>query len=266
MADPATGQQLEIQTEPAGTTPAVAAQSPSLDAVTSEFNRRFGTLDDRLNTVVQYIASKETQPQPQPPPQTQSQDPMDQLWQRAQQGDKQAFDQWVTTRTQQTIQQNQAYQADENITDGQLKILLQRYPALNDATNPLTQAANLAFQLMTRNGKPANKATLLDAAKTAIADRPDLVAQMHVSAVRERSRQGSMRQGQMGAGYRDAEPGQLPAGRKLQVSPESMKLAKRMGIDTPEKALKAKQRFLERQESGQSSLGAVAAFVREDEF
>jgi hypothetical protein len=264
MADPDTPEQLELQATTAGTPPAVAAPAaPSMDAVTAEFNRRFGTLDDRLNTVVQYIASREQQQAPAPPPQPPSQDPMDQLWQRAQQGDKQAFDTWVTARTQQTLAQQQAVQNDEAITDGQLRILLQRYPALNDATNPLTQAANLAFQLMTRHGKPATKATLLDAAKTAIADRPDLVAQMHASTARERSRQGTIRQGQMGAGYRDSEPGQLPAGRKLSVSPESQQLAKRMGVKDP---LKAKQNFLKRQEDGQSSLGAVAAFVREDEF
>ena len=194
---------------------------------------------------------------------------MDQLWQRAQQGDKQAFDQWVTARTDQRMAQNQQVQSQDAITNGQLQILIQKYPAFNDATNPLTQRANLAFQLMTRAGRPATKETLLDAAKTAIADSPDLVAQMHATTARERSRQGAIGrqgQGQMGASYRDSEPGHLPAGRKLQLSPESFKLAQRMGINTPEKALKAKQNFLKRQEDGQSSLGAVAAFVREDEF
>lgn len=275
MADPDTPEQLEIRTPEAagGTTPAVAASSgPNLDAVTAEFNRKFGTLDDRLNTVVQYIASRDQQPQvQQAPPPSGNQDPMDQLWQRAQQGDKQAFDQWVTTRAAQTVQQQQHAQNEENVINGQMRILLQRYPALNDATNPLTQKANLAFQLMTRNGRPANIATLLDATKTAIADSPELVTQMHASTARERARRGAVNQGQMGAGYRDAEPGQLPAGRKLQVSPDAMKLARRMGMQGDdktvyEKALKAKQRFLERQDHGLSQLGAVAAMVREDEF
>jgi hypothetical protein len=265
MAD--TPEQLEIKTEPAGTTPAAPVSSASpqaLEAISAEFNRRFGAMDDRLNTVVQYIASKE-QPPPPPPSSTDATDP---LWQRAQQGDKKAFDEWVGNKTRETIAEQQRWQSDESITDGQLNILLRRYPAFNDASHPLTQSANLAFQLMVKNGKPATKATLLDAAKTAIADRPEIVAQMHASTARERSRQGSVRvgQGQMGAGYREPEPGQLPSGRKPRLTPESFALAKRMGISTPERALKAKENFLKRQEEGQSSLGAVAAFVREDDF
>ncbi len=263
MPDEPTGQ-MEIPT-------AQPAQQPDpTERISREFNQRFGEINDRLNTLVTVVASQQVPQSPASPPGSPSTaspagSTDDELFAQAQQGNKAAFEEWTTRTADRRLNQRLQHQDSENLVDGQLRALMGKYPAFTDASHPLTQTANLAFELMKRRGMPANKATLLDAAKTAIADRPDLIVDMAAPVARERARRGSVSQASMtGASHRADSP--PPRGRQMGISEQEWKIAKRMGIENPEKARTAKERFLQRQESGLSSLGTVAAFVNDENF
>jgi len=158
-----------------------------------------------------------------------------------------------------------------------MQVLINKYPVLNDGNHELTKLAQEAYQTMVRNGEPANAKTLLDAAKTAIADRPDLVSNLYVqgSQARESARRNasqSAQSGQMGASTRYDAPRRNDA---VTVKPGEAALARRMlqqskhhpEEKTPEQRAKgAKERFLARQNSGESKLGAVSGFVNGEDF
>ena len=96
--------------------------------------------------------------------------------------------------------------------------------------------------------------------KTAIADRPDLVAELHTQGAR--AREGARRvsagnSGVTGATVRQDEPTQAGT---IRVSPEQAAIAKRMNIKDPAKAI---QNFIKRQETGESRFGAVASMAGE---
>ena len=81
---------------------------------------------------------------------------------------------------------------------------------------------------------------------------------------REGARRGaanSAQSGQTGTSLRRDEPRSREGA--VTVRPGEAAIAKRMGIKDPQKA---KERFLERQKSGQSALGAVSGFVHEEDF
>lgn len=264
MADP------ETETPTAATPPAVSPTEIE-ERLRKEFSQQFGGLKNELNTVVQYVASQAAAPattQGNPPPTpagatAESYD--DHLFKRAAGGDKDAFVEWTDRRADARIQQTLAYQSANDLIDGQLRALMQKYPVLTDASHPLTQTANLAYKLMTQRGYQPGKATLLDAAKTAIADRPDLVVDLMPATARERTRRTAVNSGMTGASHReDAPSGGTP--RQPRLSEPEWRLAQRMGFNDPKKAVEAKAKFLRRQEDGTSRLGAVAGYVNDEGF
>ena len=112
-----------------------------------------------------------------------------------------------------------------------------------------------ALDLLTQRGYPASQATYLEAVKTAIADRPDIVAELYTQGAR--AREGARRvsagnSGVTGATVRQDDPQQAGT---IRVTPEQAAIAKRMNIKDPAKAL---QNFVKRQETGESRFGAVA--------
>lgn len=267
MADPET----ETPTTPTGGTATAPSTADIEERLRKEFSQQFGGLKNELNTVVQYVASQAAAPataQGNPPPTpagatAESYD--DQLFKRAAAGDKDAFVEWTDRRADARINQTLAYQQANDLIDGQLRALMQKYPVLTDASHPLTQTANLAYRLMTQRGYQPGKATLLDAAKTAIADRPDLVAELVPQVARERSRRSAVNSGMTGASHReDAPSGGNP--REPKLSEPEWRLAQRMGFNDPKKARDAKARFMKRQEDGTSRLGAVAGYVSDEGF
>jgi hypothetical protein len=143
----------------------------------------------------------------------------------------------------------------QNLVEVQLAALAQKYPVLNDTSHPLTQKAQTAYQLLVNAGYPANRATLLEAAKTAIADSPELVSDIYSQGAqaREHARQSGVRTAQSGvtgATYRQ-DPAPRREGSVRDVSGPEADLARRMGIKDPKGA---KERFLKRQEAGQSTI------------
>lgn len=231
-----------------------------------EFDRKFGSIEQKLNAVVGYIAQQEAVKSQSPPPakgKSKAELTDEELWELAKAGDKEAFDAHQERKAAQTYSKLRGLEQHQQLVDGQMTILAQKYPVLRDANHPLTQTANQAYGLLVKRGYPANADTLRQATLTAIADRPELVTEMYsqVSNAREGARRVSAgNPGVTGASHRQDPPAQ---GSKMRVTPEELALARRMNVLDP---VKAKERFLQRRASGQSNLGAVGALVDDGEF
>jgi hypothetical protein len=252
--------EVSAVTEPVSSAP--GKPDRPVENLRGEFDRKFSKLQEQQAQMLQYLATLGRQPQtPQPVSKDVSDDD---LWALAQGGDRQAFELWTERKADKRIEQRLAGNNQQQLVENQLRTLTAKYPILNDPSNPLTQTAHQAYQLMVQNGYAANRATLLDAVKTAIAERPDIISDHYTQNARaaDQQRQSASRvaqSGQTGVSHR------APAINKdkLKISPEEEALAKRMGIKDP---LGAKKRFLERNEKGLSNLGAVGALVDQDGF
>src|SRR5262249_42519241 len=141
----------------------------------------------------------------------------------------------------------------------------QRYPVLNDTSHPLTQTVMAAYNLMVGRGYPAGKGTLREAMLQAIADRPDLVAEMQ-GRTPDAARVSAARRAQ--AGQTGATAGDVPQGgrqRTQQVSADQARLARQYGLN-PDKAAKAIERFKERRAQGISQVGQVGSMLDDGEI
>ena len=244
--------------------PAPAKPERSVENVRGEFERKFNKLQEQQTQMLHYLATLGRQPQAPPPPMSKDVSD-DDLWALAQGGDRQAFEMWTERKADKRIEQRLGANNQQQMVENQLRALTGKYPMLNDSSNPLTQTAHQAYQLLVQNGYPANRATLLDAVKTAIAERPDIVSESYTQTSRaaDQQRQSASRvaqAGQTGASHRAAP---VINKDKLKVSPAEEAMAARMGVKDP---LGAKKRFLERNEKGISQLGAVGALVDTDNF
>ena len=248
--------------------PAPVAAAPAerpVENLKGEFDRKFSKMQQQMDTLMQYIASQAPRP-PQAAPTNGATEPTDDdLWALAQQGDRHAFTALQQRTAQQVYRHQNTVNARAQMIQAQLHALMAKYPVLADQSHPLTQAANTAYQYLVQAGYPANTPeTALEAAKTAIADRPDLIAELHAagSIAREGVRQTVTTRAQSGVtppSVRQTPP--TPAGPKLREG--DLALATRMGIKDPSGA---KARFLQRQQEGQSSFGAVGQNVREEDL
>ncbi len=235
-----------------------------VDNAVAEFNRKFTKLQSQLDAVIQYTASQQparvSAPVSQPATVTD-----DDLWSLAQQGDRQAFNTLQERTADRRIQAVMGTQHRQQIVTSQLQALTHKYPVLNDGSHPLTQTVQRAYQIMTQQGYAPGPATLLEAAKTAIADSPDIVSELYTqgATVRDQVRQSATTRSQ--SGVMGASPRQDAAPRQATktASKEELALAKRMGIKD---IAGAKARFLQRQEDGISRLGAVGGLVNTEDL
>jgi hypothetical protein len=232
-----------------------------------EFGRRFGKLETQLQTMMSYIAAQQQAAVQRPQVQERATGtPTDEeLWSAAQTGDRPAFEEYQRRIARRELQAQQQTTGRQNLVEVQLSALSQKYPVLNDSSHPLTQKAQTAYQLLVNNGYPANRATLLEAAKTAVADSPDLVSEIYSqgSVAREHARQSGVRTAQSGVtgvSHRQTPSSQQP---RVTVNEVEGNLAARMlpynprrpDEKTPEqRAAGAKKRFLERQQAGLSTI------------
>ena len=266
-ASPAEGNVENTDVKAAGSSTAqgVTADSPTdgrtQDQMFRELQRRDQERQKQLDQVLAYLVSG--QQQRQAPAVERKAPPTDEeLWAQAQQGDRIAFEEYQGRIAERKIAQHAGVTRNAQVVNGQLNALVNKYPVLNNPQHPLAQTTQQAYQLLLQNGYPAGPATLLDAAKTAIAERPDLIAEQYAQAgnAREQSRQDGTRRassGQMGGTRQDA-----PRTAQTKVTPEQQALANRMGVKDPAGAV---ARFRKRQDAGQSSFGAVAAFIPEED-
>ena len=265
-ASSAAGEQPIDQTD--ATVTGAQGDDRPVQNVVAEFNRKFAKLTQQQETILQWIASQAVTTPPQPTRQAVNKaDVSDEdLWALAQQGDRQAFEMYQERIADRRIKQESVVQNRARLVQGQLAALMGKYPVLNNSQHPLTQYVNAAYQAYLQQGYPAGQETLLEAAKTAIADRPDLVAELHNAGAtaREGVRRSATQVAQ--SGVTGASHRQSPSSNNNQakvLTPDQRALAKRMGIKDPAKSV---ERFLQRQENGQSSLGGVRAFVNEEEL
>jgi hypothetical protein len=251
----------------AGTeTPEQASGQPGKYVSAGEFGRRFGKLETQLQTMMSYIATQQAAVQrPQVQERATGTPTDEELWSAAQTGDRPAFEEYQRRIARRELQAQQQTTGRQNLVEVQLSALSQKYPVLNDSSHPLTQKAQTAYQLLVNNGYPANRATLLEAAKTAVADSPDLVSEIYSqgSVAREHARQSGVRTAQSGVtgvSHRQTPSSQQP---RVTVNEVEGNLAARMlpynprrpDEKTPEqRAAGAKKRFLERQQAGLSTI------------
>jgi len=235
----------------------------------AEFRRKQEKTQQQLDAVLSWIA---TQAQPQQrqsytqPQQTQGQVSDEELLAAAQQGDVNASMLYQQRMLDRRLAERDQAMRKTQAVQGQLGALMRQYPVLNNPSHPLTQYVNQAYTVMVQQGYPAGQETLLDAAKTAIADRPDLIAELYTqgSQAREQSRRTAAQQAQTGvtgASYRQ-DPTPRQQGKKP-ITREQAELARRMGVPDPAKAI---ERFQKRREKGLSSFGAVGGFINEDDL
>lgn len=230
-------------------------QDRPVQNVVGEFNRKMGTIEARLDQLTNALSAALTPKAPEPPKGSRESLSNDDLWELAKAGDKSAFDEHQRRQAAQVYSELRGRENDAALTEGQMIALRNKYPVLANPQHPLTQTASQAYHLLVRRGRPANLDTLLDATKTAIADRPDLIAEMHTQTprAREQARQRSAQNTGTGASYRNDEPAQERV--RFGLTDEEKRLAQRMNITEP---LKAKERFMKRQAEGKSTFGAVA--------
>lgn len=262
---------LEAHADPTPVSGEAQASDRPVQNIVAEFNRKLGKTQDELNrkidAVLQYLAST---PQPQvtqSPSRGQGELSTEDLWALAQQGNRQAFEEYQRRIAREELQQGLKADRGQTFVVSQLNTLVSKYPVLRDASHPLTQHAHQAYQVLVQNGYPTGNATLLEAAKTAIADRPDLVSEIYSQSgqAREQVRQTATSRAQagvMGAQHRRDSTPPASQGRQVKVTPESIELAKRMGVKDPKGA---KERHAERMAKGQSTFGSVAAFIKEED-
>lgn len=235
------------------------AQVPDrpVENVVAEMNRKFGQINQRMDTLTQYLA----QTQPAQPALSERDKPAtnDELWELAKQGNREAFEVYQTRIAERVMQTGARQLEGQRMVEAQLQTLAARYPVLNDPSHPLSQHASAAYQSLLAAGAPQNRATLLDAVKTAIADRPDLVIAMAQTPMIARpSGTSRARMGQTPATVQHSSPTPTPA----KLNQKQLDLAKRMGVSDPAKSL---ERFHQRQADGKSSLGAVANYIEGEE-
>lgn len=234
-----------------------------VENLAAEFNRKNAKLQQQLDQVLAYLANQQQVRQPSVP---KAEVTDDDLWALAQQGDRVAFEEYQRRVAQRVYNQNSGVATRNQTAQNQISALMQKYPMFSDGQHPLTQTANQALTLLVRSGEPAgDPGTVLKAMFTAVAERPDLVSEHYSQTARASEQQrrsaGQVAQsGQTGASHRSSP---APSKDKLKVSPEEEALARRMGVKDP---LGAKRRFLERNEKGTSSLGAVGAMVDPEAF
>lgn len=232
--------------------------------IKAEFDRKFAAQQQKVDAILNWIQTQAAQPQPQPQ-QSSAELTDEELWQQAQQGNRQAFELYQQRIADRRIRVQAQQAGYVQSVDRQLAAIMNKYPVLQDASHPLTQTANMAYSLLLQQGYPQGRATLLEAAKTAIADRPDLIAELQgASAVTaDRSRRTAAQSAQSGATGVTHRQDSTPTTQPKALTPDELSLARKMGVKDPQKS---KERFLQRQQEGKSSLGAVAGFVREEDL
>lgn len=257
------------KTEPAGQTPP-SVPDRSTEQMFRELQRRDQERQKQIDAVLSWIQTSgqatRTQPAPASVDPSHAEPTDDDLWTLAQNGDRQAFELYQRRIAQRELKTQTQQQSRANVIVAQIQALTNRYPVLRDPSHALTQTVQQAYTLLVQAGYGQDSSTLLEAMKTAIADRPDLIAELHGQAARarEHSRLSTTTRAQSGMmGSSPRQSTQEPVER--QPSQEEIRLASRMGVKDIKKA---KDAFMKRQETGRSSLGAIGghpAIVKEME-
>lgn len=254
----------EVQTTEVSAASAPVSAAPvdrPIENLKGEFDRKFNKVQQTLDAVMSVLALQQQQSQQSQTPKKEA--TMDELYQLATQGDRGALDEYNRRIAAQEYDRKNAAQTRTQTMQSQLQVLMSKYPVFNDTSHPLTQTFQQAYQLLVRAGYPKDESTVVDAMKTALAERPDLVADLYTQTARaqeqqRRSATSVSQSGQTTASHRNSPP---PAS-KNKPTPEQIAQSQRMGVKDPEGVMK---RFYERQQKGQSSVSPMLKMVLEAE-
>lgn len=253
----------EATLEAVSAAPAPVSAAPGdrpVENLKGEFDRKFNKVQQSLDQVMQYLALQAQQQQPVAAPKKELS--KEELYTLATQGDRLAYEELNRRIAAEEYQKQHTQTSRQQTVRNQIVALQQKYPAFNDASNPLTQTFNQAYQLMLRGGYAADEATLLDAMKTAIAERPDLVADMYSQSARAQEQQRRSATQVSAAGQTGASHRATPATTKPKLSDEMRAQFQKMGNKDPEGTM---QRFYKRQAEGKSSVSPMLKMVLENE-
>lgn len=219
---------------------------------------RFQRIEQQIQGLTAVVANAVTRPAPAPaPPPPAGEDATDdELFRRAQQGDLRAYEMWTDRRADRRFDQRMRGVQQDGLVNHSLGELGRQYPEFQDVNHPLTTAVRNKLAVMIGEGYPNNKATFLAAIEKTVASNRHLVSSAP-SAAQQRQSTG----GHFAPSHRAPVSGRPAPQRNL--LPEELALARRIGARDPAGAI---QRFKQRQASGQSSLGVVANFVREEDL
>lgn len=203
---------------------------------------------------LQQFAQQFQPPAPRPAPQPAEREYTDEeLLALANQGHSAAMQTLIQRQVRQQVAQQTAHQQRVGGTAAMIAQLQQRYPDFTNTASELYRHANRLYSGFIQ-GRDQLEAQFM-AYTAAIADRPDLVSGAPTPQQRaaEGARQSNVQAHESVGGTTYARQ---PARRQEQgftkaVTPQEAALAQKYGVKDP---LKAKQRLMERQQSGRSSV------------
>lgn len=239
-----------------------------LQNVRAEFDRKLGrleqTLEQRLGTLTDAVNRLAVPPNsavaPVSAPSGVKEYTDEELLEEMAQGSKQATKMYTERIADRRAQMTAMAQEAQRIITSQINMLGTKYPQLRDPKHPLAQAVTFARTSLISAGWPNNAATFLEAIKTTLIDRDDLVAEIRSSTTRAKDTSRGF------AALRSSAAGTPPAPRPPTpknpvVPPLSAKekaIAARMGVKDP---VKAKERLYKRHEEGRSSVSPTVAMI-----
>ena len=229
-----------------------------LQNIVGEFNRKYARLEQQLQNVLTFLGNQQQQAEPVTEPAATGEETDEELWARASRGDRKAFELYQERIADRRIAQRTRQDRFEGLIDRQLNAIVERYPVLRDPNHALAQHANAVYSALLGQGYPQGKATLLEAAKTAITDRPDLVIQLNTSTTTRRA----AATGQTGASHRST-PVDTGEHKVKEPGEAELAVARRMGVKDPKGA---KERFLKRYNEGTSKVGSVGQMLDSEEL
>ena len=224
--------------------------------IKAEFDRKITKVERQLAEQNQYLAALAAQRQAPPtssPDHAYTEQELSTLWQ---QGSAEAGQELIARKVQREVAQAQAVQAQVQGIQAQVQALYRRYP-FGDAQHPLTQAALRAKQVLVGAGYQAQSlATDLEAMKLAIADNPELVAEIVKAPARtaEDVRRSSRADVDGNRPRRERPPADKPA----PLTEKERERAARMGVKDPDKVM---ERFEKRNAGGRSAVSPMIAMM-----
>lgn len=232
--------------QPAAEVPAAQAASPQVETPAADPNAELRAQYTQMQQQLQALATYVVQGQRQPPPKA-TEDTEETLWGRAQQGDRQAFNEYMRRIAAQETGQRLATAQIQSAVEGQLGVLYQRYPELADPQHQLSRRAVAFKQALLGMGASNTRQTDLDAILRAVADSRDILGKPMASRPNAAQTTPSHR----------AAP--TPESHdEVRLTDRELALGRKYGVKDPKKAM---AQFHARNRDGRSSVTPEIAAV-----
>ena len=242
---------------PSGSAPAAVSSEGTPPAgdrpvqnVVAEMNRKFQEQQQQLSTLTQAITALIAQPQsrtPLPSAPAQTRDYTDdELRQLADSGSSQAT---VMLAQRAARLENQTFQAEQQkqaLVTGKLQLMYRNYPQLRDPSHPLGQQALANKQALLMQGRANNFELDLEVCQDAVLTNPQYA--VSAGAASEAARQSALSSHVVEPGAPRRQQSR-PNKAERPMSPDAIKMSRRMGVSDPQGAIK---RFLKRIEDGET--------------